>query len=71
MGINRTATHKCEWRTTKMFKKLAEMISEIKTENDRDATFWQIDREFEQEKISAADYELLYKLAGMVEIEED
>lgn len=54
-----------------MFKKLAEMISEIKTENDRDATFWQIDREFEQEKISAADYELLYKLAGMVEIEED
>ena len=36
-----------------MFKKLAKMISEIKTENDRDATFWQIDREFEQEKISA------------------
>lgn len=57
--------------TTKMFKKLAEMISEIKTENDRDATFWQIDREFEQEKISAAEHELLYKLAGMVEIEED
>lgn len=55
----------------KMFKKLAEMISQIKTENDRDATFWQIDREFEQEKISAADHELLYKLAGMVEIEED
>lgn len=54
-----------------MFKKLAEMISEIKTENDRDATLWQIDREFEQEKISAADHELLYKLAGMVEIEED
>ena len=44
-----------------MFKKLAKMISEIKTENDRDATFWQIDREFEQEKISAADHELLYK----------
>ena len=55
----------------KMFKKLVQMITEIKTENDRDATFWQIDREFEQEKISAADHELLYKLAGMVEIEED
>lgn len=54
-----------------MFKKLVEMISEIKTENDRDTTFWQIDREFEQEKISAAEHELLYKLAGMVEIEED
>ena len=55
----------------KMFKKLVKMVSEIKTENDRDATFWQIDREFEQGKISAADHELLYKLAGMVEIEED
>ena len=54
-----------------MFKKLVKMVSEIKTENDRDATFWQIDREFEQGKISAADHELLYKLAGMVEIEED
>ena len=54
-----------------MLKKLAKMISEIKTENDRDDTFWQIDREFEQEKISAADHELLYKLAGMVEVEED
>ena len=54
-----------------MFKKLVQMITEIKTENDRDATFWQIDREFKQEKISAADHELLYKLAGMVEIEED
>ena len=53
-----------------MFKKLVKMISEIKTENDRDATFWQIDREFEQEKISAADHELLYKLAEMVEVEE-
>ena len=29
-----------------MFKKLVKMVSEIKTENDRDATFWQIDREF-------------------------
>ena len=34
-----------------MFKKLVKMVSEIKTENDRDATFWQIDREFEQGKI--------------------
>lgn len=47
------------------------MISEIKTENDRDATFWQIDREFEQERISEADHELLYKLANMVEVKED
>jgi hypothetical protein len=54
-----------------MFKKLVKMVSEIKTENDRDAAFWQIDREFEQGKISAADHELLYKLAGMVEIEVD
>ena len=54
----------------KIFKKLVKMVSEIKTENDRDATFWQIDREFEQEKISAANHELLYKLAGMVKIEE-
>ena len=53
-----------------MFKKLVKMVSEIKTENDRDATFWQIDRAFEQEKISAADHELLYKLAGMVKVEE-
>mgnify|MGYP000242395050 CR=1 FL=1 len=54
-----------------MFKKLVTMISEIKTENDRDTTFWQIDREFEQEKISAADHELLYKLVNMVEVKED
>ena len=53
-----------------MFKKLVEMVSEIKTENDRDATFWQIDSEFERETISAADRRLLYKLTGMVEIEE-
>ena len=48
-----------------MFKKLAEMISEIKTENDRDATFWQIDREFEQEKITA---ELLARDMGVTRL---
>ena len=33
-----------------MFKKLAKMISEIKTENDRDARFWQIDRELSRRR---------------------
>lgn len=51
-----------------MFKKIVKAIAAIKTENDRDDCYWQIDRAFEEERISFEDYELLYGLAGMVEV---
>lgn len=49
-----------------MFKKLVRAISEIKTENDRDDCWAQIDRAFEEEKISFEDHEMLYNLTSMV-----
>ena len=52
----------------KMFKKIVKSIAAIKTENDRDNCYWQIDRAFEEERISFEDHELLYGLAGMVEV---
>lgn len=51
-----------------MFKKIVKAIAAIKTENDRDDCYWQIDRAFEEERISFEDHELLYGLAGMVEV---
>lgn len=49
-----------------MFKKIVKSIAAIKTENDRDECYWQIDRAFEEERISFEDHELLYGLAGMI-----
>ena len=51
-----------------MFKKIVKSIAAIKTENDRDDCYRQIDRAFEEERISYEDHELLYGLAGMVEV---
>lgn len=51
-----------------MFKKLVKAIAAIQSENDRDECYWQIDRAFEEERISFEDHELLYGLAGMVEV---
>lgn len=51
-----------------MFKKLVKAIAAIQSENDRDECYWQIDRAFEEESISFEDHELLYGLAGMVEV---
>lgn len=51
-----------------MFKKLVKAIATIQNENDRDECYWQIDRAFEEELISFEDHELLYGLAGMVEV---
>lgn len=51
-----------------MFKKLVKAIAAIQNENDRDECYWQIDRAFEEEHISFEDHELLYGLAGMVEV---
>ena len=39
-------------------------IAAIKTENDRDDCYWQIDRAFDEERISFEDHELLYGLVG-------
>ena len=52
----------------KMFKKIVKSIAAIKTENDRDNCYWQIYRAFEEDRISFEDHELLYGLAGMVEV---
>ena len=38
-----------------MFKKIVKSIAAIKTENDRDNCYWQIDRAFEEERISFED----------------
>ena len=43
-----------------MFKKIVKAIAAIKTENDRDDCYWQVDRAFEEERISFEDHELLY-----------
>ena len=36
-----------------MFKKLVKAIAAIQNENDRDECYWQIDRAFEEERISS------------------
>jgi len=51
-----------------MFKKLAKMISEIKTENDRNEVYCQIEQEFDHNKITVKEYELLDKLTEMIEV---
>ena len=51
-----------------MFKKIVISIAAIKTENARDECYWQIDRAFGEERISFEDHELLYGLAGMIEV---
>ena len=38
-----------------MFKKLVKAIAAIQSENDRDECYWQIDRAFEEERISFED----------------
>ena len=52
-----------------MFKKLVMAIAAIQNENDRDECFGQIDRAFEEERISFKDHELLYGLADKVEVQ--
>ena len=47
-----------------MFKKIVKAI----VANDRDDCYWQIDRAFDEERISFEDHELLYGLVGMVEV---
>ena len=47
-----------------MFKKIVKAIAAIKT----DDCYWQIDRAFDEERISFEDHELLYGLVGMVEV---
>lgn len=49
-----------------MFKKLVKAIAAIKTEDDRNSCFTQIDRAFDMEKISWEDHEMLYNLASMI-----
>lgn len=56
------------WRIKRCSRKIVKSIAAIKTENDRDECYWQIDRAFEEERISFEDHELLYGLAGMVEV---
>ena len=51
-----------------MFKKIVKSIAAIKTENDRDNCYSQVERAVEEERISFEDHELLYGLAGMVEV---
>ena len=52
-----------------MFKKLVKAIAAIKTEDDRNSCFAQIDRAFDAEKISWDEHETLYGLASMVKVE--
>ena len=53
-----------------MFKKLVKAIAAIKTENDMDDCWAQIDRAFEEEKISWDDHETLYNLTSMINVED-
>lgn len=50
------------------FKQLVKRIHDIKTEEDRNEVFGQIDRSYDMEKISWNDHELLYDLASMVRV---
>lgn len=52
-----------------MFRELVKSIAAIKTENDRDDCWAQIDRAFEEEKISWDDHETLYNLTSMVNVD--
>ena len=51
-----------------MFKKLVKAFAAIQNENDRDECYLQIVRAVEEERSSFEDHELLYGLAGMVEV---
>lgn len=50
------------------FKQLVKMIHDIKTEEDKNKVFGQIDRSYEMEKINYKDHEMLYDLACMVRV---
>ena len=51
---------------TKMFKKLVYKIAAIKTEGDRNECFAEIDKAFDNDKITWNDHETLYSLAAAV-----
>ena len=51
---------------TKMFKKLVYKIAAIKTEDDRNECFAEIDKAFDNDKILWNDHETLYSLAAAV-----
>jgi hypothetical protein len=51
---------------TKMFKKLVYEIAAIKTEGDRNECFAEIDKAFDNNKITWNDHETLYNLAAAV-----
>lgn len=52
-----------------MFKKLVYKIAAIKTEGDRDGCFAEIDKAFDNDKITWNDHETLYSLAAVVTAE--
>ena len=54
---------------TKMFKKLVYKIAAIKTEDDRNECFAEIDKAFDNDKITWNDHETLYSLAAVVTAE--
>ncbi len=54
---------------TKMFKKLVYKIAAIKTEGDRNECFAEIDKAFDNNKITWNDHETLYNLAAVVAAE--
>lgn len=68
MRVQENAMTQNGYEDKNMFKKIVKAIAAIKTENDRDECYWQIDRAFEEEHISFEDHELLYGLVGMVEV---
>ncbi|MFR6369791.1 MAG: hypothetical protein ACLUOA_13205 [Gemmiger formicilis] len=49
-----------------MFKKLVYKIAAIKTEGDRNECFAEIDKAFDNDKITWNDHETLYSLAAAV-----
>lgn len=51
------------------FKKLVQMICTIRTENDRNNVFGQIDRSFNLGKIAFADHEMLHELASKINVD--
>ena len=64
-GITQTSKHQ-GGGYTKMFKKLVYKIAAIKTEGDRNECFAEIDKAFDNNKITWNDHETLYNLAAAV-----
>lgn len=52
-----------------MFKKLVYKIAAIKTEGDRNECFAEIDKAFDNDKITWNDHEALYSLAAVITAE--